>query len=151
MGSLIDISIHRPCSDWIQKLAARHPADLSPSDHRALHEHLALCTACNAVYAAYRSLDAKINSVTMKRPIPEISYEPFQPMKKPSTHTFTLSSQTLPLLFLASLSSFFLKISWSPFFQALHARILLVWSNLPRRVAYARSNNRFLYIMRSDS
>ena len=151
MESLINVSMHRPCTDWIQKLAARHPEDLSPSDHRALHEHLALCEACHSVYATYRALDAKIISSTMKRPIPEFSYEPSQPLKKPSAHPSTLSLHTLPLLFLAIFSSFSLKISWSPFFQAIHAWILLALGRFPSRIICASAGNRFLYVMRSDS
>src|ERR1700680_607084 len=89
-----------PCTDWAQKLAARCQDDLSPIDSRALHEHLALCGACNEVYAAYRTLEAGIRSVTMKRPIPVFSYEPFQSLRKPSADTSTLTLQTLPLLFL---------------------------------------------------
>jgi Putative zinc-finger len=140
-----------PCTDWAQKLAARRQDDLSPVDRRALREHLALCGACNQVYAAYQTLEAGIRSVTMKRPIPEFSYEPFQPLRKPSADTSTLTVQTLLLLFLTTLSSFYVKISWSPLFQAVHAWILLALSRFPRRVAYASTDNRFLYVMRSDS
>ena len=140
-----------PCTDWAQKLAARHQDDLSPIDRRALHDHLALCGACNQVYAAYQTLEAGIRSVTMKRPIPEFSYEPFQPMRKPSADTSTLTVQTLPVLFLTTLSSLSVRISWSPLLQAVHTWILLALSRFPRRVLYASSNNRFLYVMRSDS
>lgn len=151
MGSLSNVSMHRPCADWVQKLAARHSEDLSPSDRRALHEHLALCEACNAIYMMYRVLDAKMSRSIMKRPIPEFSYEPCQPLKKPSTHTLTRSLHTLPLLFLATLTSFSLKISWSPFFQAIHARVVVALSKFPSRMIYASAGNRFLYVMRSDS
>lgn len=140
-----------PCTDWAQKLAARRQDDLSISDRRALHDHLALCGTCNEVYAAYQALEADIRSLTMKRPIPEFSYEPFQPLSKPSAQTSTLSLQTLLLLFLKTLSSFYVKISWSPLFQMIHAWILLALSKIPRRVAYASSDNRFLYAMRTDS
>ena len=151
MESLSNVSMHRPCADWVQKLAARHSEDLSPSDRRALHEHLALCEACNAIYVMYRTLDAKISRSLMKRPIPEFSYEPFQPLKKPSTHTITRSLHTLPLLFLATLSSFSLKISWSPFFQAIHAWVLAALVRFPSRIICASAGSRFLYVMRSDS
>jgi hypothetical protein len=140
-----------PCTDWAQKLAARCPDDLSLSDRRALHDHLALCGACNEVHAAYQALEASICSVTLKRPIPEFSYEPFPPLRKPSTNAPTLSLQTLPLLLLSTLSSFYVKISWSPLFQAIHAWMLLTLSRIPRRVAYGSSGNRFLYVMRTDS
>ena len=151
MKKFITDSRHLPCADWVQKLAARHPEDLSPSDRRALREHLALCGACNAVYAAYRTFDAQIDSSTIRRPIPEFSYEPLQPLRRPPVHTPGLSLQTLPLLFLATLSSFFLKISWSPFFQALHGRVLVALSRFPSRITYASAGNRFLYVLRSDS
>ena len=151
MESHINVSMHRPCADWVQKLAARHSDDLSSSDRRALHEHLALCEACNAIYAMYRVLDAKISCAAMKRPIPEFSYEPLRPLKKPSMHTSTLSLQTLPLLFLATLSSLSLKISWSPFFQAIHAWMLLALSRFPSRITCASAGNHSLYVIRSDS
>jgi hypothetical protein len=141
-----------PCTDWAQKLAARCQDDLSPIDRRALPDHLALCGACNQVYAAYQTLEAGIRSIPMKRPIPEFSYEPFQPLRKSSADISTLTvQQTLPLLFLTTLSSLSVRISWSPLFQAVHTWILLALSRFPSRVAYASSNNRFLYVMRSDS
>ncbi len=140
-----------PCTDWAQKLAARRQDDLSPIDRRALHDHLALCGACNQVYAAYQTLEASIRSVPMKRPIPEFSYEPFQPLRKSLTDTSALTVHTLPLLFLTTLSSLFVRISWSPLVQAVYTWVLLALSRFPSRIAYASSNNRFLYVMRSDS
>lgn len=151
MKTVIKHTTRLPCTDWAQKLAARRPDDLSLSDRRALHDHLALCGACNEVYAAYQALEASICSVTMKRPTPEFSYEPFQSLRKPSANAATLSLQNLLLLLLTTLSSFYVKISWSPLFHTLHTWMLLTISRIPRRVAYASSDNRFLYAMRTDS
>ena len=99
----------------------------------------------------YRVLDAQVGGSVMEMPVPAFSYEPIQPLRKPSAHTSTLSLQNLPLLFLVTLISFSLKIYWSRFLQAIYMLALLVLSSLPRRIAYASSNNHFLYAMRSDS
>jgi hypothetical protein len=141
-----------PCTDWVHKLAARHQDDLSPVDRRALNEHLALCGACNEAYAAYKTLEAGIRRLTMiEQPIPKFSYEPVQPVSKLSAATSTLSLPSLLLPLLITLSSLCVRISWSPFIHAVHTWILVVFSRFPRRVAYASTDNRFLYVMRTDS
>ena len=139
-----------PCTDWVQKLSARHQDDLSPSDRRALHEHLALCGACNEVYSAYRTLEASIRRLTTIQPIPEFSYEPLQPIRKPSAATSILSLPSL-LPILTTLSSLYSRISWSLLFQTIQTWILVILSKFPIKITYASSSNRFLYVMRSDS
>ncbi len=139
-----------PCTDWVQKLSARHPDDLSAYDRRALHEHLASCGACNEVYSAYRILEAGIRCLTTIQPIPEFSYEPLQPVRKPPAATSVLSLPSL-LPLLTALSSLYSRVSWSLLFQAVHTWVLVVLSKFPRRIAYASSSNCFLYVMRNDS
>ncbi len=52
-----------PCPQWAEKLAARHPDDLSFADRLALTEHLATCSACTATLAAYQSVADRIRSL----------------------------------------------------------------------------------------
>src|SRR5713101_3481358 len=71
-----------PCANWVQKLSARHPDDLSPSDRIALNEHLALCRACTEVHTAYKTMEAAIRSLPMSKPVPVFSYQHSQLERK---------------------------------------------------------------------
>lgn len=141
-----------PCTDWVRKLSARHQDDLSPSDRRALHEHLASCGACNQVYSTYKTLEVGLRCLTTTiQPIPEFSFELLQPAGKLSATKSTRSLSSILLLLLTTPSALFARISWFPLFQALHAWVLVALSKFPRRIAIGSSDNRFLYVMRSDS
>ena len=52
-----------PCTEWAEKLAARHPEDISPSDRTALNNHIASCKACAAVYTAYRTMEINVRAL----------------------------------------------------------------------------------------
>lgn len=139
-----------PCADWVRKLSARHQDDLSPSERRALHEHMASCGSCNQVYSTYKTLEVGIRCLTTRQPIPEFSFELLQPARKPpATSLFSFSS--LLSLLLTTFSAMYVKIGWSPLFQALHTWTLVILSKFPRRITIGSSGNRFLYVMRSDS
>ena len=139
-----------PCSDWVQKLSARHPDDLSPSDRFALNEHLALCRACTEAHTAYKTMEAAIRSLPMSEPLPFFSYQ--HPRLE---RTVELKSRlALPALFtlvLSVFSSFFIKISWSSFYQTLHTRLLLVIAYNPRSVTYVNANSFHTFALQSDS
>lgn len=141
-----------PCTDWVRKLSARHQDDLPPSDRRALHEHLASCGACNQVYSTYKTLEVGLRCLTTTiQPIPEFSFELVQPAGKPPAATSLFSFSSLLSLLLTTFSAMYVKIIWSPLFQALHTWTLVILSKFPRRIAIGSSGNRFLYVMRSDS
>src|SRR5438874_642295 len=52
-----------PCTEWAEKLAARHPEDILPTDRIALNHHIASCEACAAVHAAYRAMEINIRAL----------------------------------------------------------------------------------------
>lgn len=52
--------IFQPCAAWAEKLAAKHPDDLSQTEWAELEDHLAHCPACAAVRAEYRLMDERI-------------------------------------------------------------------------------------------
>jgi len=57
-----------PCAAWANRLAALHPDDLTPDEQMALKHHLASCSDCAAVYAAYQQVDARILSLPVIQP-----------------------------------------------------------------------------------
>ncbi|MGB8343596.1 MAG: hypothetical protein WCD86_01870 [Ktedonobacteraceae bacterium] len=65
----------RPCSQWAERLAARHPSDLTSDEQRALRDHIAGCPACAAVLAEYRTLDSAILALPAVEPLPFASVE----------------------------------------------------------------------------
>ncbi len=140
-----------PCTDWVQKLSARHQEDLSPAEREALNEHLASCRACNEVYAAYKSLETGIRSLTIATSIPEFSYSSIQSKHKTPEFAPVLSLQSLFLMILATLSSFYSSISRTPVYQHVHTWMLITLASFPRRIVYVNSGNRFVYAMRTDS
>lgn len=69
-----------PCTNWVTKLAATNSDELSYTERIALHEHLAMCSACTTAYATYRNVGNLINSLS---PIP-----PTIASSIPSTNNF---------------------------------------------------------------
>lgn len=57
-----------PCAVWAHRLAALHPNDLAPHEQGALQDHLAHCSACAAVFAAYQAMDASLLSLPAVQP-----------------------------------------------------------------------------------
>jgi len=146
----VKILNHTPCSDWVQKLSARHPDDLSPSDRIALNEHLALCQACSKVHTAYQTMETGIRSLLTSKPISMLSYQHSQLEKKGALK----SRLALPgpfTLVLSVFSSFFITVSWSSFYQKIHTWMLIVFANYPRRITYVNSNNFHTFAIRSGS
>ena len=56
-------SMPEPCAEWRDKLAARHPNDLTPEEQAALQTHLVTCANCRAVYAAYQKLERHLHAL----------------------------------------------------------------------------------------
>src|SRR5437764_1043 len=52
-----------PCTEWSERLAARHPEDISPADRIALNNHIASCESCAAVHAAYRAMEINVRAL----------------------------------------------------------------------------------------
>jgi hypothetical protein len=63
-----------PCTEWAEKLAARHPEDISPTDRIALNNHIASCEACAATHAAYRVMEINIRALPTTS-LPGLPYE----------------------------------------------------------------------------
>src|SRR5260370_39612992 len=108
-------SILTPCTDWEQRLAARHRDDLSPADHAALKQHLVSCQACATVHAAYHAMEVGICSLPGIRPLPGLSYQPSPTMRKVAARKAGPSLQLLVTMGLATLCTLFSRISWRSF------------------------------------
>lgn len=139
-----------PCIDWAQKLSARHPDDLSPSDRIALHEHLALCRTCEEVHTAYNTMEAGIRSLLSTKPTPVRPGHLARLERKPAPAS-DFSLPGLITLALSAFSSLLIKISWSRFYQVLHTWMLIILAHFPQRVAYMSSNRHQRYAIRSGS
>lgn len=144
-------SIPTPCTDWAQRLAARHQDDLSPADHAALKQHLACCQACAKVYAAYHAMEACICSLPGIKPLPGLSFQLPQPVRKVAAAKAGPSLQLLVTMGWAMLCSLFSRISWSGFYQNLQTWILIALTRFPRKIMYISTDSHYLYAMRSDS
>mgnify|MGYP001247401726 CR=1 FL=1 len=59
----------KPCAEWADRLAARHPDDLSPADAAALRQHLQTCTACASVYRSYALMESAIRALPVGEPL----------------------------------------------------------------------------------
>ncbi len=144
-------SIPTPCTDWAHRLAARHQDDLSPADHTALKHHLASCQACAKVHAAYHAMEVGICSLPVIKPLPILSYQPSQPVRKAVVAKVGLPLQLLVTMGLAPLCSLFSRISWSRFFQKLQTWILIALTRFPRKIIYVNTSSHYSYAVRSDS
>jgi hypothetical protein len=51
---------NKPCPEWLEKLNAYHPDDLSPEEWAQLNKHLATCAQCRAAKAEYATINARI-------------------------------------------------------------------------------------------
>lgn len=60
------------CNVWATRLAAAHPADLTPADRAGLAAHLASCPACSALAARYAQMDTRILQSPGPDPLPEL-------------------------------------------------------------------------------
>ncbi len=56
-------SMPEPCAEWRDKLAARHPNDLTPEEQAALQTHLVTCANCRTVYAVYQKLERQLHAL----------------------------------------------------------------------------------------
>jgi len=144
-------SIPTPCTDWAHRLAARHQDDLSPADHTALKHHLASCQACAKVHAAYHAMEVGICSLPAIKPLPILSYQPPQPVRKAVVAKVGLPLRLLVTMGLATLCSLFSRISWSRFFQKLQTWILIALTHFPRKIMYVNTDSHYSYAVRSDS
>jgi anti-sigma factor RsiW len=139
-----------PCTDWVQKLSARHPDDLSPSDRIALHEHLASCRACTEVHTSYQTMEAGIRSLLSSKPVPVSSHQ-FLQLERKAAPVSGFSLPGIISLVLSAFSSLLIKISWSRLYQELHTWVLIAFAHFPQRVAYMSSNSHHTYAIRSGS
>lgn len=87
------------CKNWGEKIAARHPEDLSSAERAALHQHLLECSQCARAYEAFNRLEARIHELPQAASLPSllpklqaIQQDP-APFSPPSYHTFCLVVQ----------------------------------------------------------
>jgi predicted anti-sigma-YlaC factor YlaD len=70
-----------PCTAWAERLAARHPEDISPTDRIALNDHIATCEACAAVYAAYGAMEINVRALPTTS-LPGLPYDRLRRQEK---------------------------------------------------------------------
>jgi len=63
-----------PCADWVERLVMRNHDDLSYADRVALHEHLALCSACATAHANYQLIGNHLFQLTAVAPLEKHPY-----------------------------------------------------------------------------
>ena len=139
-----------PCSDWVHKLSARHPDDLSPSDRIALKEHLALCQACCEVHAAYKTMDIAIRSLPLCKPVPAFSYQ-HSDLERNEAFRSGLSLTDFISFVLSMFSSLLITINLSTIYQKIHISFVTTPSLFSNKIAYVSANSLYTYAMRSDS
>ncbi len=139
-----------PCTDWAQRLGARHQDDLSPADHVALKQHLTSCQACAKVHAAYHAMEVGICSLPAIKPLPGLSYQLPQPTRKVAAPKAGPALQFLVTVGLATLCSL-CRISWSRFYHELQTWILIALTRFPRKIMYVNTGSHYSYAVRSDS
>src|SRR5260370_14290485 len=144
-------SILTPCTDGAQRLAASQRDALCPADHAALKQHLVSCQACAKVHAAYHAMEVSICSFPGIKPLPGLSYQLSQPMRKVAARKAGPSLQLLVTMGLATLCSLFSRISWSRFYQNLQTWILIALTPFPRKIMYVSTHSHYLYALRSAS
>jgi hypothetical protein len=138
-----------PCTDWVQKLAARHPDDLSASESIALNEHLALCQACSRVHTAYKKMEAAIHSLPTSKPVPVFSYQHSQLKRNGGRSELSLPG-IISFVF-SVFSSLFITISLLTIYQNLYNWFVTTASLFSHQIAYVSSNSYYTYARRSDS
>src|SRR5215467_58707 len=145
----MNFSNHTPCSDWVQKLSARHLDDLTPSERIALKEHLAMCRACHEVHMDYQTLESGIRSLLACEEAAFIS----QPCSKRVRRTprAEIMLPDLPSLFLSMFASRFVSICLSKLHLQLHYWLLLIPSLFSHKIAYVLSSSHNLYAIRPES
>jgi outer membrane protein assembly factor BamB len=62
----------KPCSEWLKKMNAFHPDDLSPEEWAQLSKHLESCVQCRAAKAEYTTINALILGLPRARPLPAL-------------------------------------------------------------------------------
>ncbi|GAC1632358.1 MAG: hypothetical protein NVS4B7_19970 [Ktedonobacteraceae bacterium] len=66
----MNVSKPVPCARWAKKLAAMHPADLSPVERAKLSKHVASCAACAIVFNDYHKMDILMRrALIIERPL----------------------------------------------------------------------------------
>ena len=148
-----------PCADWVEKLAARHPDDLSHSDHIALNEHLASCPTCASIHSAYHCLQARIQSLPAVQPLPHLPHELLEERSKSSSMSPSLTpvgilahyvqglSQHVALTSMKILSVIRSCLHWLQIPERLHA----ILTHLPQQAIYASSSDHYFYALQGNT
>ena len=139
-----------PCSDWAQKLSARHLDDISPSERIALKEHLAMCKACCEVYNAYQTMDSGIRNLLVCKPVPFLSQHCPELVSKPRSRSNFFLLEIVSYLS-TMLASLFMHIRLSNIYQKIHYWLLIIPSLCSHKIAYVTSSSYHLYAIRSES
>ena len=123
--------------------------DLTPGEHIALKEHLAMCRACSEVYVDYQTLDCGIRSLLACEGASFISHPSPQRVRKAPNIEIILAD--IPSLLSALLTSLFASIVLSNVYLKLHYWLLLMTSFFSQKIAYVKTSSHHLYAIRSES
>jgi outer membrane protein assembly factor BamB len=61
-----------PCAEWVEKLAALHPDDLTSAERDELRIHLASCSGCAQVYQDYHHLASLVRDIATSKAPPDL-------------------------------------------------------------------------------
>ncbi|HLH63087.1 MAG TPA: PQQ-binding-like beta-propeller repeat protein [Ktedonobacteraceae bacterium] len=86
---------NKPCPEWLEKLNAYHPDDLSPEEWAQLNKHLATCAQCRAAKAEYATINARILGLPRARPLPALPAQLQELMGTQTETAHSLSSKPL--------------------------------------------------------
>lgn len=146
----MNVSSHTPCSDWAQKLAARHVDDLTPSERIALKEHLGMCGVCNEAYMAYQTMENNLRSLLSYDIAPQISL----PSSQEGNSSIQSSELILPdiLTLLATLFvTLYSGLCLSKISLKFQSWFILIPALFFHKITYATSSSHYFYAIRSES
>jgi len=146
----MNVSNHTPCSDWAQKLAARHLDDLTPSERIALKEHLAMCGVCNEAHMAYQMMENNLRSLLSNEIAPHMSLLYPQEGNSSIQNSELILPDILTLL-LTMFATLYSGLCSSKIYLKFHSWLILVPSLFSRKITYATSSSHYLYAIRSES
>jgi hypothetical protein len=85
------------CTYWGEKLAARHPDDLTPAERGALEQHLRECSVCATTFKAFHTMEMRIRALPQAPSLPSLLSQ-FQqlPQEEKSNITNSKCQQNAP-------------------------------------------------------
>jgi hypothetical protein len=124
--------------------------DLTPSEHIALKEHLAMCGVCKETHMAYQTMKTSFRSLLANETTPQISlHSPQKTNSSISNLEFILPD--IFTFFSTMLATLYFGFYLSKIYLKFHYWLLFIPSLFSRKISYATTGSHNLYAIRSDS